>query len=146
MNRKLKIIIGVIILGLAGFISYGMWAYTDLSKNADNEETYGKVVEATRPVPINSLLTGEMVNNVTIEGEVVSMGPTMGCWLVVNDGTEEIVVQTEPMIFINQGVKGKTIRATGSLSIANGGMGYSGKTLVLLTSGVETVPKASNGK
>jgi hypothetical protein len=87
-------------------------------------------------VPISTLLSGENTNDVTIEGKVVSMGPTMGCWLVIDDGTGKILVQTNPMTYVHQEVKGKTLRATGSLAIMNGGMGFSGETLALITPGI----------
>jgi hypothetical protein len=138
MNFQTKLLFGLITLSLSGFILYGMFSYTDQEKNADSV-TYGRVEEGSKgsdAVPISDLLAGKSVKNVTIEGKVVNMGPTMGCWLVINDGTGEILVQTDPMVYMDQGVKGKTIRATGSLAILNGGMGFSGETLALLTSGI----------
>jgi hypothetical protein len=137
MNFKMKMLFGFITMGLFGFILYGILAYTDQSENGSGVQTYGRVEEgAATPVPISDLLSGDNVKNVTIEGKVVSMGPTMGCWLVINDGTGEILVQTSPMVYVHQTVKDQTIRATGSLTVMNGGMGFSGKTLALLTPGI----------
>jgi uncharacterized protein YdeI (BOF family) len=138
MSFQTKLLFGLITLSLSGFILYGMLSYTDQAKNTDSV-TYGRVEEGSKgsaTVPIAELLAGKSVSNVTIEGKVVNMGPTMGCWLVINDGTGEILVQTDQMVYMDQGVKGKTIRATGSLTILNGGMGFSGETLALLTSGI----------
>jgi hypothetical protein len=136
MNSKGKLLSGLVILGLAGFILYGMLAYVNESKEDNAVKNYGRVEKGSATVPISTLLAGENVENVTIEGKVVTMGPTMGCWLVINDDTGEILVQTDPMIYVHQQVKGKTIRATGSLTVLNGGMGFSGETLALITSGI----------
>jgi hypothetical protein len=143
MNVKMKWIIGFITLGLAGFILYGIVAYTDQRDSPKEIQTYGRVEGSSSPVPISSLVSGEKTNNVTIEGKVVSMGPTMGCWLVINDGTGKILVQTDPMVYIHQEVQGQTIRATGSLAMLNGGMGFSGETLALLTSGIQVIEEKS---
>lgn len=136
MNNRTKMIFTLITLGLSGFILYGIWAYMNQSESADQFQSYGRVEKGSAPVPISTLFSGENVKNITIEGKVVTMGPTMGCWLVVDDGTGKILVQTDPMIYVNQVVKGKTIRATGSLAILNGGMGFSGEKSALMTSGI----------
>jgi hypothetical protein len=143
MNVKMKWIIGLITLGLASFIFYGIVAYSEQRDGPKEIQTYGRVEGESSPVPISSLLSGDKTSNVTIEGKVVSMGPTMGCWLVINDGTGEILIQTEPMLYIHQEVQGETIRATGSLAILNGGMGFSGKTLSLLTPGIQVIEEKS---
>jgi hypothetical protein len=70
------------------------------------------------------------------------MGPTMGCWLVIDDGTGQVRVQTEPMTYIHQAVRGEIIRATGQLRVVNGGMGYTGEQLVLLTTGISVADTA----
>ena len=144
MNVRIKWLIGLITLGLAGFIFYGIVAYTNQLDSPKETQTYGKVEVGSSPVSIASLLSGEKTGNVTIEGKVVSMGSTMGCWLVINDGTGEILVQTDPMVYVHQDVQGKTIRATGSLAVLNGGMGFSGETLSLLTSGIQVIEEKSS--
>jgi hypothetical protein len=139
MKSKTKMMFGFITLGLAGFIFYGIWAvYADQPQpqNKNTVQTYGRVQEGSDPVPISTLLSGENEEHVTIEGKVIDMGPTMGCWLVIDDGTGKILVQTNPMTYVHQEVKGNTLRATGSLAIMNGGMGFSGETLALITPGI----------
>jgi hypothetical protein len=36
--------------------------------------------------------SGENTNNVTLEGNVISMGPRMGCWLILDDGTGKVTL------------------------------------------------------
>jgi hypothetical protein len=137
MKPKTKVMFTLITLALSGYILYGIWAvYANQAQETTMVQTYGKVQEETDLVPISTLLSGENVKNVTIEGKVIDMGPTMGCWLVVDDGTGEILIQTNPMVYVNQEVKGQTLRATGSLAVLNGGMGFSGETLALITPGI----------
>lgn len=60
-------------------------------------------------------------------GTVVDMGPTMGCWLVIDDGSGKVLVQTAPMAFVDQIVKGQTITARGQMTVLDAGSGFSGK-------------------
>jgi hypothetical protein len=90
------------------------------------------------------LLAGEHKGPATVQGSVVDMGPTTGCWLVVDDGTGQLLVQTEPMIYIDQSMRGQTVRASGELAVLNGGMGVSGPTPALLTPGI-VAPNGNSG-
>jgi len=81
---------------------------------------------------------------VTLQGDVVDMGPTMGCWLLIQDGTGEVLVQTGPMVYMPQELRGATVRATGTLVHGRGrGMGYDREGWFLLSPGVEVVKKSS---
>ena len=60
----------------------------------------------------------------------------MGCWLVIDDGSGQVLVQTDPMTFVEQSVQGKTITAAGQMTVVDGGMGFSGRRPALLTSGI----------
>jgi uncharacterized protein YdeI (BOF family) len=133
---KKKFITALIMVFLFGVLLYGFWSYTQQSKEKSGELIFGRVDQPFKSVPISSLLSGEKTKDVTIEGKVVSMGSTMGCWLVIDDGSGEIMVQTDPMIYIPQEIQNQPIRATGSLFILNGGMGFKGETLALMTSGI----------
>jgi hypothetical protein len=136
MKNSTKLITELLIFVLVGIIIYGFWSYTKQVNENNNEVVYGRIEQEFTPVSISSLLSGENTINVTIEGKVVSMGPTMGCWMIIDDGTGEVMVQTSPMVYTPQEIRNKTIRATGSLTTLNGGMGFNGNTLALITSGV----------
>lgn len=131
----------------AAFVAYGFWEFRAepgrSSSVAGGVESYGWVEDASPGTPVAELLSADRPSEVTIEGRVVDMGPTMGCWLVVDDGTGELLVQTDPMVYVDQAVKGQTIRATGRVDVVNGGMGYSGERLALLTTGVTVLQEAS---
>lgn len=131
---------------LAGFVAYGFWAFRTEAgppSSAAGGLSYGWVEQASPPTPVAELVSAEPASEMTVEGRVVDMGPTMGCWLVVDDGTGELLVQTDPMVYVDQAVKGQTIRATGRVDVVNGGMGYSGERLALLTTGVTVLEEAS---
>jgi hypothetical protein len=142
-NRK-KVLGWVVAAGLAAFVAYGLVAFQsgrDAGGGAAvgggaSTTTYGFVTDGGPPVDIAQLATARVGTQATVEGRVVEMGPTMGCWLIVDDGTGQIMVQTQPMTYVHQAVRGQTIRATGQLAVVNGGMGYSGERVVLLTSGI----------
>jgi hypothetical protein len=136
-----KIGIGTILLAaLLGFAAYGLWSFAGQSDDAERAGAvvaYGPVGDQSAPeVTVAALLAGKHTGPATVQGSVVDMGPTMGCWLVVDDGTGQLLVQTEPMIYIDQSMRGQTIRASGELAMLNGGMGFSGPTPALLTPGI----------
>jgi hypothetical protein len=125
------------LLALVAFVAYGVWSFAIQSDGAEQVVAYGNVGDESVPaVTVAALVSGEHVGPATVEGTVVDMGPTMGCWLVVDDGTGQLLVQTDPMVYVDQSVRGKTIRASGQLAVLNGGMGFTGETLALLTPGV----------
>lgn len=131
---------------VAAFVVYGLWSYQNSSNPtssaasaAGGARSYGYVESGPSAAPISELMEAGDGKRATVEGKVVDMGPTMGCWLIVDDGTRRIMVQTDPMIYIDQDVKGKTITATGITATVNGGMGYSGEQFALLTTGVSVL-------
>jgi hypothetical protein len=125
------------LLALVALVGYGVWSFAARSGGAEPVVAYGNVGNETAPtVSVAALVSGDHSGPATVEGTVVDMGPTMGCWLVVDDGTGRLLVQSDPMVYVDQAMRGKTIRATGELAMLNGGMGFSGQTLALLTSGV----------
>lgn len=125
------------LLALVAFVAYGVWSFAAPSDGAEPVDAYGNVGSQTAPaVTVAALVSGEHTGPATVEGTVVDMGPTMGCWLVVDDGTGQLLVQTDPMVYVDQSTRGQTIRASGELTVLNGGMGFTGETLALLTPGV----------
>ena len=145
--RRVGVVVGLV--GLAGLVAFGFWEFGEQTARSSSlagaPERYGWVQETTSPrVGIGELLSSAAPSSeATVEGQVVDMGPTMGCWLVINDGTGELLVQTDPMVYVDQAVNGKTVRATGRIDVVNGGMGYSGERLALLTTGI-TVAEGSS--
>jgi hypothetical protein len=127
---------------VTALLGYGAWTFLQESATPQAatqgraQQQYGLVDAGSAPVPITEALTSSPEAPVTITGTVIEMGPTMGCWLVIDDGTAQVLVQTEPMAFIEQSVKGETITATGRITVLNGGMGFSGTRPALLTTGV----------
>lgn len=131
-----KSIGATVLLALVAFVGYGVWTFA-AQPPAEDVVAYGNVGNTTAPaVKVAELVAGDHSGAATVEGTVVDMGPTMGCWLVVDDGTGQLLVQTDPMVYVDQSVRGKTIRASGELAVLNGGMGFTGETLALLTPGV----------
>lgn len=127
-------------LGVAVALGYGAWTFlTESSETAAQGsagQEYGIVSPTSEVVPVSQALADPSSGPVTVTGTVVDMGPTMGCWLVIDDGSGQVLVQTDPMTFVDQSVKGKTITATGQMTVLDGGMGFSGKRPALLTNGI----------
>jgi hypothetical protein len=127
-------------LGVAAVVGYGLLTFQAESSgartDAGGDRQYGLVADSSDPVPVSEVLATSSTAPVTVTGTVVDMGPTMGCWLVIDDGTGKVLVQTDPMAYVDQSVKGQTITATGQMTVLNGGMGFSGKQTALLTTGI----------
>jgi hypothetical protein len=148
-RRNKKVLGWVAAAGLVGFLAYGAVAFQSGpeagaggTSGGTAATTYGFVADDGSPVDIAEVAAAGIGTEATVEGTVVEMGPTMGCWLIVDDGTGRIMVQTDPMTYVHQAVRGQTIRATGRLQVVNGGMGYSGQQAVLLTSGISVSDRA----
>lgn len=132
----------VVVLALGAFLGYGIWAYTRLSNPAP-QQTYGfPTGRAEAPIRIEEAVAKAKMSPrppvLDIEGKVVDMGPTMGCWLLVQDGTGEVLVQTEPMVYMPQALRGATVRVSGT--VVHGrfrGMGYRREGWFLFAPGVE---------
>ncbi len=99
----------MVIVGLGVFVGYGAWAYVQLPDQPGSGQassasaSYGAPARGTESLRIEEAVSraeGSREPTVTLQGEVVDMGPTMGCWLLVKDGTEEVLVQTDPMVYI----------------------------------------------
>lgn len=146
----------VISIGILGFLGYGIWSYTGLSNHSavttqSKNVSYGTPTQSGTPVSIQKARVSAKADStsqtpVTIQGKVDQMGPTMGCWIQVDDGTDKIFVQTNPMVYMPQSLQGATVRLTGTFIHGNfGGMGYSGNTnsaWYLLTPGVQIVKQS----
>lgn len=146
----------VLSIGVIGFVGYGIWAYTGLSSHPTVTQagniSYGTPSKSSgTAVSIKEALTSAQANNasqtpVTIQGKVDQMGPTMGCWIQVDDGTGKIFVQTNPMVYEPQSLLGSTVQVTGTFIHGNfGGMGYSGNDVsafYLLSPSVQVVKKS----
>lgn len=145
--RALKWVI-LICLGL--FLGYGAWSYTRLPDpgTATTFETYGTPPkEAGNVLRIEEGVAKAKVNRnptVTLQGKVVDMGPTMGCWLLLQDGTGEVLVQTDPMIYMPQKLREATVKVNGILTYGRfRGMNYNREGWFLFSPGVEVVHKTS---
>jgi uncharacterized protein YdeI (BOF family) len=127
-------------LGVAVALGYGAWTFLAESSKTVAQgsagQEYGIVSPSSEVVPVSQVLADPSSTPVTVTGTVVDMGPTMGCWLVIDDGSGQVLVQTDPMTFVEQSVKGKTITATGQMTVLDGGMGFSGERPALLTNGI----------
>lgn len=134
------------LLVLVTFLGYGVWAYTRLPERAvsGSPQRYGTPPPATEHLQIAQAVHRAQREpaeaRVTLEGAVVDMGPTMGCWLLVQDGTGEVLIQTDPMIYMPQTLRGARVRVTGALVHGRfRGMGYGREGWFLFSRGVEVV-------
>ena len=144
---------GLVLLTIAALLGYGVWAYTrlpdqPLSGGPTPRERYGTPTPQVKDLLLIEEAVAQAKGNakftVTLQGDVVDMGPTMGCWLLIQDGTGEVLVQTGPMVYMPQELRGATVRATGTLVHGRGrGMGYDREGWFLLSPGVEVVKKSS---
>jgi hypothetical protein len=125
-------------VAVAALIGYGVWTYgSTVTSQPEATQVYGWVERSSSPpVGIADALAGTETGPVTITGKVVEMGPTMGCWLIVDDGTATMMVQTDPMAYVPPTVQDETITATGRIVVVQGGMGYSDARPALLTTGI----------
>jgi len=139
----------LVLLSIGGFVFYGVWAYTRLpDRSGSIMDTYGAPgKEAEDPVRIEEAVAhakGRSAPTLAVQGNVVDMGPTMGCWLLLRDGTGEVLVQTVPMVYMPQRLRGATVKAMGRLVYGRlRGMGYDREGWFLLSPGVEVVNKRS---
>jgi hypothetical protein len=137
-----RVLIPVTALAVAALLGFGTWTYLQESATSQSategggQQQYGLVEGGSDPVPIADALDSAPEGTITVTGTVVDMGPTMGCWLVIDDGSGQVLVQTEPMTFVDQSVKGQTITATGRMTVLDGGMGFSGQRPAVLTTGL----------
>jgi hypothetical protein len=140
----------MVLIGLGVLIGYGAWAYVQLPGQPGSGQasgasaSYGAPARGIEPLRIEEAILraeGSPEPTVTLQGEVVDMGPTMGCWLLVKDGTGEVLVQTDPMVYMPQELRGATMKATGTFIYGRfGGMGYSNREgWFLVSPGVEVV-------
>ncbi len=143
----------MVLIGLAVLVGYGAWAYVQLPDQAGSGQaggasaSYGASAQATEPLRIEEAVSRAEESpepTVTLQGEVVDMGPTMGCWLLVKDGTGEVLVQTDPMVYMPQELRGATVKATGTLLYGRfSGMNYSNREgWFLVSPGVEVVDRS----
>ncbi|MDP9475728.1 MAG: hypothetical protein M3R38_08565 [Actinomycetota bacterium] len=146
----------MLLVGFGAFFGYGAWAFVQLPDQPGSGQggapaVYGAPAPgAAEPLRIEEAVSrakGSPDPTVTLRGEVVDMGPTMGCWLLVNDGTGEVLIQTDPMVYMPQELRGATMEATGSLVYGRfGGMGYEREGWFLLSPGAEVVERSSEGR
>jgi RNase P/RNase MRP subunit p29 len=135
----------LLLVAVVVFVGYGVWSYRQLPDTASAAASFGLPAQGTEVVLIEeavSMVQASPDANLTVQGRVVDMGPTMGCWLVVRDGTGEVMVQTDPMVYMPQGLPGETVQATGRLVYGRFRlMGKPGnyEGWLLLTPGVEVV-------
>lgn len=138
-----------IVLLLGVFLGYGVWLYTWLPDLGDSQDgprvrRYGmRPVEVSDPVAIREAVARARSGPaaVTLEGRVVDMGPWMGCWVLIEDGTGEVLAQTEPMVYMPQKLRGATVRVKGKLVHGRfAGMGYYREGWFLFPPGVEVLP------
>jgi hypothetical protein len=127
-------------LAIAAAVAYGLSSFlTESSRGTagqGGDTQYGLVAGTSDPVRVAEALAKPSAASITLTGTVVEMGPTMGCWLVIDDGSGKVLVQTDPMTFVDQSVKGQTITATGKMTVLDGGMGFSGKRPALVARGI----------
>jgi hypothetical protein len=134
----------LLLLVVVVFVGYGVWSYGQLPDAASAAASYGFPAQGTEVVPIQEAVSRAQANpeaSVTVKGRVVDMGPTMGCWQVIEDDTGRVLVQTDPMVYLPQSVRGETMKATGRLVYGRFRlMGYDNyEGWLLLTPGVEAV-------
>lgn len=151
-----------LLLGAVGILGYGIWSYTGLPDGiggAQAQSAAGGVVErygaplsgAHASLPIAAALAKGTAAVVTLQGKVVDQGPLMGCWVRIRDSSSDVIVQTNPMAFMPQRLRGATVQVTGTLVHGRfAGMGYTGPGTsspiwFLLTPGVEVVSPAAEG-
>ncbi len=137
-------------IGLAVIVGYGAWTAVQLPDQPGSGQargvsaSYGAPVQGIEPLRIEEVISraeGASEPTVTLQGEVVDMGPTMGCWLLIEDGAEEVLVQTDPMVYTPQELRGATVKATGTLIHGRlSGMNYSNREgWFLISPGIEVV-------
>lgn len=136
----------LVVLLILAFLGYGVWVYTRLPSAplSDGVQRYGfRPTAASDLVRIDQAVlqaTGAPKPTVSVQGRVVDMGPTMGCWLLIEDGTGAVLVQTEPMVYMPQKLRGATVKVTGTLVQGRfAGMGYYRDGWFLFAPGVEVV-------
>ncbi len=159
-RSRTRALVWVAMLGIGAFIVYGAWAYLQLpdrpgptgaSATSDGRtglESFGAPAgEGSEPLRIQEAVSqaeGNPDTTVTLQGEVVDMGPTMGCWLLIRDGTGEVLVQTVPIVYMPQELRGATVKATGTLTYGQfRGMNVDREGWYVLSPGVEVVRRAS---
>jgi hypothetical protein len=127
-------------LAVAAAVAYGLSSFlTESSRGSagqGGDRQYGLVAGTSEPVQVAEALAKPSAAPITLTGTVVDMGTTMGCWLVIDDGSGKVLVQTDPMTFVDQFVKGQTITATGQMTVLDGGMGFSEKRPGLVATGI----------
>ena len=135
----------LLFVSLVALIGYGVWSYLQLPDIDTDAASYGLPAQGTQPLQIKEAVSMAQASpepTVTVQGKVVDMGPTMGCWLLVQDATGEVLVQTDPMVYMPQSLPGETMKATGRLIYGRFPlMGESGnyEGWLLLAPGVELV-------
>ena len=147
--------VGGVVFGIVLLIAYGIWNYAKLPGPgiASNglSSSYGAPVQSAEPpLSIDEAVAFAERNpdaNVTIEGQVIDQGPTMGCWVRLRDASGTLFVQTDPMVYMPQELRGQTVRASGSfVREPFYGMGYHGShepAWILLTPGINVVRRTS---
>lgn len=139
----------LLLFSVVAFLGYGVWVYTRLPDRPPSDgrtrvERYGSPTTQVRDLfRIEEAVTqakGNPKPTVTLQGHVMDMGPTMGCWLLIQDGTGEVLVQTDPMVYMPQRLRGATVKVSGTLVHGRfAGMGYYREGWFLLAPGVEIV-------
>jgi hypothetical protein len=137
----------LLVLAVVVFVGYGVWSYRQLPDTASATASFGLPAEGTEVVPIQAAVSRAQASpepTVTVQGRVVDMGPTMGCWLLIEDGTGQVLVQTDPMVYMPQNLRGAKMKATGRLVYGRFRlMGYDNyEGWLLLAPGVEAVTQS----
>jgi hypothetical protein len=137
----------LLFVSLVALIGYGVWSYLQLPDLDSGTASYGLPAQETQLLQIKEAVSraqGSPEPTVTVQGKVVDMGPTMGCWQLVRDGTGEMLVQTDPMVYVPQSLQGATMKATGKLVYGRFSLmnlpDYEG--WLLLSPGVEVVTQS----
>lgn len=143
----------LLLLGLVGVIAYGAWSYIHLSNSPTGSSvggtfgglsaTYGNPATGGQHVlPISQALAlakHDPRATVTVRGQVVDQGPTMGCWVRLRDSSGEIAVQTWPMVYMPQQLRGATVQVTGTLVYGSVAMDATGKEQVVYAPGIQVI-------
>jgi len=143
----------LLVLGFVGLLGYGAWTYTRLPGGVGATHTprgpgergasYGAPgTGAAHPLAISvalALAKKGPTTPVTIQGRVIDQGSTMGCWVRVRDGGAAVLVQTWPMVYMPQTLRGATVRVTGTLVYGAAAMDATGKDWILYTPGVQVL-------
>lgn len=125
------------VAGVAALVLIGARTMqTEAPKQDGQDQIYGTIAADAPAATAIGAVPQREGEQVTVRGKIVDLGPAMGCWLIIDDGTGQVLIQTDPMLTIAQSVKGRTLTATGTTEFVDGGMGFTGRRLQVLTSGV----------